>query len=255
MGNLADDAFCNQACPGVNCPKDVCNALFCPTCTYAGYCDTRCGYCSQMHTHTGTSTVSTTTATASSTLTSSSCFKYEATHGTTYLWLPPMKITTPMSNAVQSIVQSLIPEGNFQNFWATVVLSYATGNRSGFDATGTGPGMYFAAAMVVALAKAGMPCFSGLCIPAGVDWKQFLMRLQVKHVKRAAAQVLVVLQDNMMRVAVLKGLNKLNSIPARGTLLEQLLAELPRFLDLVRDAHKPGSLPMAADQVSAGHGD
>lgn len=229
-----------------------------------------------------------------------------ATHGTDDLWLPPAQITTRMSNAVQAFVQSLIPVGGVDTFWPTVVLSYATGCRGGTDAPGAGPGMYFAAAMVRALAQAGFACFSGLCIPGGVDWKTFLPRLQRKLIKRAAAQVLVVMQtkalyrstpclveihtalqngvtvipvrleldlpradeqwseqgdpqdikDNMMRAKVQEGLNKLNSVPARGTLLEQLPAELPKIVELVRGAHKPGSLPaeVAAGVVAAGGG-
>ena len=112
-----------------------------------------------------------------------------------------------MSNAVQSLVQSRIPPGGVENFWTTVVASYATGWRGhGIDASGAGPGMYYVAAMVLALAKAGFMCmgnctrsshvhaqapcpkilsslggaarrcFSGLCIPGGVDWKTFLPR-------------------------------------------------------------------------------
>ena len=82
---------------------------------------------------------------------------------------------------MQALVQALIPGGGIDAFWSTVVLSYATGCRgAGTDADGAGPGMYFAAAMVMALAEAGFPCFSGLCIPGGVDWKIFLPRLKLK---------------------------------------------------------------------------
>eukprot|EP01050_Picozoa_sp_SAG11_P011554 SAG11_NODE_1232_length_5452_cov_73.066131_3_plen_462_part_00 len=199
-----------------------------------------------------------------------------ALHGTTDLWRPPADgVSVAMSNAVQAVVQALIPPGGVAGFWPTVVLTYATGRRRGSaDAEGAGPGMYFAAAMVAALAQAGFPCFSGLCIPGGVDWKTFLPRLQLKRIKRAKAKVLVVLQsaplydsapclleiftalengvtiipvrlelglpaeeqqwvahrdslelsDNMMREKVQAGLNKLNSVPARGTLLDQVRA-------------------------------
>ena len=58
--------------------------------------------------------------------------------------------------------------------------------------------MYFAAAMVVALAAAGFPCFSGLCIPGGVDWKIFLPRLKLKRVPLAKAKVLIVLQTRAL---------------------------------------------------------
>eukprot|EP01050_Picozoa_sp_SAG11_P006460 SAG11_NODE_501_length_8895_cov_12.129832_11_plen_751_part_01 len=69
----------------------------------------------------------------------------------------------------------------------------ATGSRAG-DAKGAGPGMCFAAAMVLALAKVGYECFSGLCIPGGVDWKVFMLRLNLEDVAKARAKVLIVLQ-------------------------------------------------------------
>ena len=50
----------------------------------------------------------------------------------------------------------------------------------------------------------------------------------------------------MVRARVQQGLNKLNSVPARGTLLEQLPTELPKIIELVRSAHKPGTLPAEA---------
>ena len=106
-----------------------------------------------------------------------------ALHGTADLWRPPTEITTVMSNEVQSVVQSLIPAGGVDAFWPQVVLSYATGSRLGVDAKGAGPGMYFAAAMIVALAGAGFPCFSGLCIPGGVDWKDAFPEWEPVHNK------------------------------------------------------------------------
>ena len=45
------------------------------------------------------------------------------------------------------------------------------------------------------------------------------------------------IDDIMMRTEVQEGLNKLNSVPARGTLLEQLDTELPTIIELVRAAH------------------
>jgi hypothetical protein len=224
-----------------------------------------------------------------------------AEHGTTDLFLPPQQITITMSNQTQSIVQALIPRGGVDAFWPTVVLSYATSCRGpGIDAEGAGPGMYFAAAMVVALAAAGFPCFSGLCIPGGVDWKTFLPRLQLKRLKRAKAKVLIVLlskalyksvpcleeihtalengvaifpvrieldlpgeqgqwaklqnseniEDNMKVATVQAGLNKLNFVPARGTLLEQLPTELPKILDRVREMHGTCIAPAPAVAVT-----
>ena len=55
---------------------------------------------------------------------------------------------------------------------------------------------------MVALAEAGFPCFSGLCIPGGVDWKTFLPRLQLKRIKRARAKALIVLQTKALFLSV-----------------------------------------------------
>ena len=53
--------------------------------------------------------------------------------------------------------------------------------------------------------------------------------------------------DDLLMVAQVKeNLNKLNSIPARGTLLEQLPTELPRLLQLVEQAHGAHPPPPAA---------
>ena len=45
------------------------------------------------------------------------------------------------------------------------------GTRSGTDARGAGPGMLQAATISHALYKEGIACASGLCVPAGNNWK------------------------------------------------------------------------------------
>eukprot|EP01052_Picozoa_sp_SAG31_P027136 SAG31_NODE_2515_length_5581_cov_2.798978_2_plen_121_part_01 len=57
--------------------------------------------------------------------------------------------------------------------------------------------------------------------------------------------------DIMMRTEVLEGLNKLNSIPARGTLPEQRAAELPKLLDQVRALHGRGAVSAAPAALAA----
>ena len=62
------------------------------------------------------------------------------------------------------------------------------------------------------------------------------------------------IEDIMMKTEVQEGLNKLNSVPARGTLLEQLDTELPKLLDLVREIHGLPPAAAAAAAAAAGAG-
>ena len=50
--------------------------------------------------------------------------------------------------------------------------------------------MMHAAAFLKLLHECGVPCFSGLNVPAGTDWEVFMLRLEGR---RAKAKVLVVL--------------------------------------------------------------
>jgi hypothetical protein len=73
-------------------------------------------------------------------------------------------------------VQALMSEA-----WATwfprVCISYATGSRPGIDARGAGPGMMQCAQITRALHGAGIECASGLCVPVGANWKDFLTKI------------------------------------------------------------------------------
>ena len=71
-----------------------------------------------------------------------------------------------------------------------VCISYATGTRRGSDAQGAGPGMLQAATISHALYKAGIACASGLCVPAGNDWKDFLPKIDSRC---SRCEVLIVL--------------------------------------------------------------
>ena len=79
-------------------------------------------------------------------------------------------------------MQDLVPAGGIAEFWTTAVTSYATDHRPA-DAEGAGPGMFWATALVRELAQAGLPCFSGLAIPGGVDWQVFMLRLNLRDVR------------------------------------------------------------------------
>ena len=86
----------------------------------------------------------------------------------------PASIGVEASNVVQRSVQDMVP-GEIDKFFPEIVVSYATGRRDG-DAPGTGPGMYYTAALIHCLFGAGFPCFSGLQIPSGENWRIFMLR-------------------------------------------------------------------------------
>ena len=74
-------------------------------------------------------------------------------------------------------------------WYPQVCISYATGTRPK-DARGAGPGMLQAAAITHALYNAGIACASGLCVPAGNDWKDFLPKIDSRF---SRCEVLIVL--------------------------------------------------------------
>ena len=98
-------------------------------------------------------------------------------------------MTTQQSNEVQRDLQALT-DGPWPQWFPKVCISYATGTRPGVDARGAGPGMMQAAAITKALHAAGIACASGLCVPAGNDWKEFLPKIKSRF---ALCEVLIVL--------------------------------------------------------------
>ena len=99
----------------------------------------------------------------------------------------PSRIGVSESNALQKQIQQLVT-ADFNEFYPKVIISYATGRRPTGDVEGAGPGLYKAADVIKALFNRKIPCFSGLMTPAGLDWKQYFLRLGHKN-----ARVLVVL--------------------------------------------------------------
>ena len=81
----------------------------------------------------------------------------------------------------------LCAEGWHSN--AKVVISNASGRRSGRDCEGAGPDMYYAVSILRLLHERGVRCFSGLHVPPGTDWEVFMLRL---NSRRAQAKVLIV---------------------------------------------------------------
>jgi len=103
----------------------------------------------------------------------------------------PGVITEQMTQTVKSrVLSQFMPEGvQFKDFYPEVVISYASGRRSGRDCDGAGPGMYYAAGILGLLHERGVRCFSGLHVPPGTDWEVFMLRL---NSRRARAKVLIV---------------------------------------------------------------
>ena len=103
----------------------------------------------------------------------------------------PAVITEQMTQTVKSrVLSKFVPDGvQFNDFYPEVVISYASGRRSGRDCDGAGPGMYYAAGILGLLHERGVRCFSGLHVPPGTDWEVFMLRLNSRF---AQAKVLIV---------------------------------------------------------------
>ena len=106
-----------------------------------------------------------------------------------FLTSDPPGVTTEQSNAVQRELISLM-DRPWNEWYPKVCISYATGTRKDIDVPGAGPGMMQAAAITQALYNAGIACASGLCVPAGNDWKEFLPKIESRH---SRCEVLIVL--------------------------------------------------------------
>ena len=92
----------------------------------------------------------------------------------------------------QQDVQNTIVGGDVDGMYPEVVISYATGNRERLDVTGAGPGTKYCYDITMALHAAGhpgIPCFSGLHVPAGKDWKMYFTKLDGRF---ARAKVFIV---------------------------------------------------------------
>ena len=67
---------------------------------------------------------------------------------------------------VRDYMQSLVP-GPINEFWPKVMISYATGRRTGLDGEGCGLGMQYAHLLARTLNRHGISCFSGLHVAGG----------------------------------------------------------------------------------------
>ena len=98
-------------------------------------------------------------------------------------------MTTEQANDLQQSLHAHLGSRSWDEWWPQVCISYATGTRPGVDARGAGPGMLQAAAIMQALHGAGIPCASGLHVPPGKNWKDFLPKIDSRY---SRCEVLVV---------------------------------------------------------------
>uniref|UniRef100_A0A7S3AVW6 TIR domain-containing protein n=1 Tax=Haptolina ericina TaxID=156174 RepID=A0A7S3AVW6_9EUKA len=99
-------------------------------------------------------------------------------------------VTTEQANDLQQSLHAHLGSRSWDEWWPQVCISYATGTRPGVDARGAGPGMLQAAAIMQALHGAGIPCASGLHVPPGSNWKDFLIKIDSRF---SRCEVLIVL--------------------------------------------------------------
>jgi len=104
---------------------------------------------------------------------------------------PPDIISFEEGQAVRAMTQNMIVDA-FQHD-PLVCVTYATGKRPD-DESGFGPGTYYVAAVLLALAQRGIPCFSGLMIPPGDDWQIYLTKLEGEY----STKILIVLQTEAL---------------------------------------------------------
>jgi hypothetical protein len=99
-------------------------------------------------------------------------------------------VTLKQSNDLQQSLHAHLGSRSWSEWWPQVCISYATGTRPGVDARGAGPGMLQAAAIMQALHGAAIPCASGLHVPPGSNWKDFLPKIDSRF---SRCEVLIVL--------------------------------------------------------------
>ena len=96
-------------------------------------------------------------------------------------------------------VRVLLPKGTkYEDWYPPLVLSYASGRRTNRkdaadDCEGSGPGVMYAKGLMEFLHERGLQCFSGLQVPAGVDWETFMLRLNGENGKRDKPKVLIII--------------------------------------------------------------
>eukprot|EP00900_Chrysochromulina_parva_P020230 jgi/Chrpa1/2840/Chrysochromulina_OHIO_Genome00011605-RA len=101
-------------------------------------------------------------------------------------------ITMEQLEAWKRGVRTLAKGIKYEDFYPPFVVSYASGRRPG-DCEGSGPGVVYVKGLMEFLHGRGVQCFSGLQVPAGVDWETFMLRLTGMNGKREKPKVLIVI--------------------------------------------------------------
>jgi hypothetical protein len=104
----------------------------------------------------------------------------------------PASIDAIYAQDLKSQVRGMV-DGDIDDFYPEVVVSYASGRRPDVDAEGTGPGFVQAFHFIKLLKQNGHQCFSGLHVPVAENWKIFMLRLRGEDAK---AKVMVALLND-----------------------------------------------------------
>ena len=255
-----------------------------PTLISATYCaptDTSATYCASTHTS------ATSIAPTYSSATLPEGWNSKDSFLTVMANQMPNAFTEQMAQQVTQRIRSQLPTGTaFDEYYPKVVVSHATGRRRDpsvarsawtakvgwSDCAGAGPGMFYAAGFLEVLHQCGLQCFSGLHVPAGVDWEVFMLRLKGRHAK---AKVLIVLKTKSFYESApcLKELSCAidKKIPVIPIVLEEnlpgpkqqwskltdqdsevMIAKVQEHLGKINDIPSPGTLltvPEALDEI------
>lgn len=125
----------------------------------------------------------------------------EGNYDSDSLFSMPSQITRSMANQLQDSIRVIARaqcNDDLDQFYPSVVLSYATGSREGVDEHGAGPGLVYVTGLMRVLFGKGIANYSGLTLPVGRNWEVFKMRL-VKRGKALAKMLIVLLTPAFYR--------------------------------------------------------
>ena len=99
----------------------------------------------------------------------------------------PDAIDDAFAQNLKKEIRDMVPRSEVEDYYPSSFDKLRDGKREG-DAQGTGPGMVYASGVIKLLKHHDVPCFSGLHVPVGEDWKMFMKRLHKKNVKENGDQ-------------------------------------------------------------------
>jgi len=136
-------------------------------------------------------------------------------------------VTLSEGQRVRDYMQSQI-DRSVRKYWPEVIISYATGTRKDLDGEGCGPGMMFCHLVVRHLARAGIPCFTGLHVEGGYNWHMYFEKL-----RKAKIMIVIMTPAFFESAACFK-----EQLEARRNGLEVI----PLLFQLEDDGSAPGSI-------------